>query len=260
MHSTLTKPHTHTHSMGQKSGAKGKVTIRVEKKDAAAPAKQQKVAKKEQQEEAEDEEENLDDLEGGDGEEDEEAEEDSENDSEDDSEDDSMMEDEFDIDENESEDEEEMDASALHKAKKAKKDEAFGKAFSAILGSSIKAHAKENPILIRSTKSAKELEDQKLEAKARRLIKLEKRKAAEKDRVKTLVPLDDPERAKEILATEKRLKKVAQRGAIRMFNAILAAQSGAKSMDESSILGVKKRDEMASQMSKESFLDAVREG
>lgn len=74
------------------------------------------------------------------------------------------------------------------------------------------------------------------------------------------MPLDEPEKAKEILANEKKLKKVAQRGAIRMFNAILAAQTGAKSMDETSILGAKKREEMASQMSKESFLDAVREG
>ncbi|AOW02778.1 Rrp15p-domain-containing protein [Yarrowia lipolytica] len=246
--------------MGQKSGAKGKVTIKVEKQDAAAAKpKQQKVSKQQKAAEEESEDEDLDDLEGGDGEEDEGVDSEEEEESEDDSEDDSMMEDEFDIDEDESEDEE-MDASALHKAKKAKKDEAFGKAFSAILGSSIKAHAKENPILIRSTKSAKELEDQKLEAKARRLIKLEKRKAAEKDRVKTLVPLDEPEKAKEILANEKKLKKVAQRGAIRMFNAILAAQTGAKSMDETSILGAKKREEMASQMSKESFLDAVREG
>ncbi|KAG5354976.1 Ribosomal RNA-processing protein 15 [Yarrowia sp. B02] len=234
--------------------SKGKVTISVEKKGADGQHKQQKQPKKVQKQQIEEEEEDLEDLEGGDGEEDDEEEED---DSEDDSED-SMMEDEFDIED--SEDEEQLDPSEQHKAKKAKKDEAFGKAFSAILGSSIKAHAKENPILIRSTKSAKELEDQKLEAKARRLIKLEKRKAAEKDRVKTLVPLDEPEKAKEILANEKKLKKVAQRGAIRMFNAILAAQTGAKSMDETSILGTKKREEMATQMSKESFLDAVREG
>ncbi|KAG5370391.1 Ribosomal RNA-processing protein 15 [Yarrowia sp. C11] len=251
--------------MGQKSGAKGKVTISVEKKDGSKavtkPVSKKQVTKQVEQEADSSEEEDLEELEGGDGEDDEEHDDDeSDDDSEDDSEDDSMMEDEFDIDEEESDDEEGMDASALHKAKKAKKDEAFGKAFSAILGSSIKAHAKENPILIRSTKSAKELEDQKLEAKARRLIKLEKRKAAEKDRVKTLVPFDDPERAKEVLANEKKLKKVAQRGAIRMFNAILAAQTGAKSLDETSVLGAKKRDEMASQMSKESFLDAVREG
>lgn len=230
--------------MASKSGSKGKVTISVETKASAKPQETKKAQKPVENDENE---EDMEDLEGDDN-----------SDSFDDSEDtDDMMGDEFDL--SDSDSDAELDASALHKAKKAKKDEAFGKAFSAILGSNIKAHAKENPILIRSTKSAKELEDQKLEAKARRLIKLEKRKAAEKDRVKNLVPLDQPEKAKEILANEKKLKKVAQRGAIRMFNAILAAQTGAKAVDES-VLGAKKRDEMASQMSKESFLDAVREG
>lgn len=184
--------------------------------------------------------------------------------SEDDEDSNDDMVDEFDEDDMEdSEDEEEEEEEGAvddHKAKKAKKDEAFGKAFSAIMGSSIKAHAKENPILIRSKKSAKELEDSKLEAKARRLIKMEKKKAAEKDRVKQLVPLDQPEKAREILEQEKKLKKIAQRGAIRMFNAILASQSGARAASEQSILGGKKREEMASEMSKESFLDAVREG
>lgn len=129
--------------------------------------------------------------------------------------------------EDESEEEEEQGDEDTHVAKKSKKDsEAFSKAMSAILGSKIKAHDRKDPILVRSKKSAKVLEASRLEAKAKRALAAEKKSGLDKDRIKTLYSSE----AKDLqgqLEYEKRLKKTAQRGVVKLFNAIQASQKSA---------------------------------
>lgn len=111
-----------------------------------------------------------------------------------------------------------------HPEKKRKTDsEAFSKAITAILGSKIKAHDRKDPILVRSKKSAKDLESSRLEAKAKRALAAEKKSGIDKDRIKTLYSADS-ENLQELLEYEKRLKKTAQRGVVKLFNAIQASQ------------------------------------
>jgi hypothetical protein len=111
---------------------------------------------------------------------------------------------------------------------------------SAILDSKVKAHDRKNPILIRSKKSAKELESAKLEAKARRALNSEKRALLDKDRKINLIP---EENATQALEHEKKLRKIAQRGVVQLFNAIQAAQSTGAEQSKQHVLGLTKKEE-----------------
>lgn len=69
--------------------------------------------------------------------------------------------------------------------------ESFSRAITAILGSKIKAHDVADPILIRNKKPAKELEEKKLESKAKRALAAEKKGSREKDHIKSVIPEDE---------------------------------------------------------------------
>lgn len=111
-----------------------------------------------------------------------------------------------------------------HVAKKSKKDsEAFSKAMTAILGSKVKAHDRKDPILVRAKKAGKEIEASKLEAKAKRALASEKKQSVDRDRIKTLYTGETADLQGQ-LEFEKKLKKTAQRGVVKLFNAIQASQ------------------------------------
>lgn len=93
----------------------------------------------------------------------------------------------------------------------------------AILESKIKAYDRKDPILVRSKKTAKNLESSRLEAKAKRALAAEKKNEIDKDRIKTLYSADT-ENLQELLEYEKGLKKTAQRGVVKLFNAIQGSQ------------------------------------
>lgn len=138
--------------------------------------------------------------------------------------------------------------------------ESFSRAITAILGSKIKAHSAADPILIRNKKPAKELEDQKLEAKAKRALAAEKKNAREKNHIKRVIP-EDETKLHAYLEHEKTLKKTAQKGVVKLFNAIRAAQKGTQDTLTAHKKGqvVKSLDkEVANNLSKEQFLDLIR--
>lgn len=157
--------------------------------------------------------------------------------------------------EGESESEEGEEEKQRDEPKKNQK-ESFSKAINAILNSKVKAHDRDDPILVRSKKTAKEIEATKLEMKAKRAINMEKRLLKDKDRVRDILPKSE-ENAREVLEHEKKLKQIAQKGVVRLFNAIQAAQ--AKPGDKKSV-GVTKQQEQVNEMSKEKFLDLIRAG
>ena len=146
--------------------------------------------------------------------------------------------DEFDLsedgsaDSSEGEQDEEEDVDAPEQKKRKTDSEAFSKAMTAILGSRIKLHDRKDPILVRSKKTAKELEASRLEAKAKRAIIAEKKSQIDKERIKTLYTPGDTENLHKLLEHEKKLKKTAQRGVIKLFNAIQASQRAAATTDE----------------------------
>ncbi|TFB03964.1 Ribosomal RNA-processing protein 15 [Trichoderma ghanense] len=150
---------------------------------------------------------------------------------------------------------------------------AFATSLSKILSTKLSASKRSDPVLSRSAaahEASKAAVDIALEAKARRKLKEQKRVALEKGRVKDVLVASvdesgEPEMTtSEILAIEKTLRKTAQRGVIRMFNAVRAAQVQAaeaeKAARKEGIIGAKTREEKVNEMSKKGFLDLIASG
>lgn len=149
----------------------------------------------------------------------------------------------------------------VHKrSKKSKTEETdnFANAMNALLDTRLKAYDRKDPILVRSKKELKKFDDEKLEQKAKRLLLNEKKKKLTANRNKELLPTDD-RTARQVLDHEKKLKKTAQRGVIKLFNAILMTQSSTENdiNREKGILGQSKKKELVNEISKEKFLDLV---
>lgn len=166
-------------------------------------------------------------------------------------------------DEEDSDDEEDDDNENLPKLKKRKKNkddgsESFANAVNAILGSKLKAYDRKDPILARSKQTIKKAESEKLEAKARRELLAEKKKVYDKDRVKDLLPQDDST-AREVLEYERKLKKIAQRGVVRLFNVVMSTQTRTTSeVSKTKVLGQDQKDKLISEVSKEKFFDLIK--
>jgi Rrp15p len=89
----------------------------------------------------------------------------------------------------------------------------FSTTMSKILSSHLTTTARKDPVLVRAKHSAAQADEVKLEAKARRVLRDERRKEMEKGRIRDVVPEDD-EGARKALEMERRLKKTAQRGIV----------------------------------------------
>jgi len=72
-------------------------------------------------------------------------------------------------------------------------------------------------------------------------------KELEKGRVKEVVPKNDDEAARGALELKKRLREIAQRGVIKLFNAAMAVQTkgeeGSKVVKGEEVVGIEKRKE-----------------
>lgn len=146
--------------------------------------------------------------------------------------------------------------------KKAKTDDGrgtFATAFNAILGSKLKAHARKDPILARNKSTMRKLELDKLEAKAKRLMRMEKKEVYDKQRVKNpFPPADQPEKVREVLEREKKFRKTAQRGVVKLFNAVLATQVLTQQELDQEKGGVMRKQELVNELTKLKFLDLVK--
>ncbi|SCV06048.1 LANO_0H20956g1_1 [Lachancea nothofagi CBS 11611] len=166
-------------------------------------------------------------------------------------------------------DEEDDDFPKKKKAKLNKHDDGssgFSTAVNAILGSHLKAHARKDPIMSRKKNAAKKLESDKLEQKAKRAILAEKKKLLNKTRTKDIIPTVAAETEsgadiREVLEKERRLRKVAQKGVVKLFNAILSTQVKTERDSAERVGDIKNRSEkkeLLTELSKEKFLDLVR--
>lgn len=136
--------------------------------------------------------------------------------------------------------------------------ESFANAFNAIVGSRLKAYNRKDPILAKNKTTLKKLESDKLEAKAKRLILSEKKQVHDKHRVKNLLPsASEPEKVRTIIQNERQLKKVAQKGVVRLFNAVLSTQIKTNQELGQEKVGQTKKEELMNEISKEKFLDLV---
>ncbi|KAK0652352.1 hypothetical protein B0T16DRAFT_387631 [Cercophora newfieldiana] len=163
--------------------------------------------------------------------------------------------------------------------------EAMQTAMLKILSSKTPASRRADPIVARSADAAKvaqQVVDAALETKARKRLREQKRLAKEKGRVRDVLVAsttrtlniatgeieekidDDAETTGQILATERRLRKVAQRGVVKLFNAVRAAQVKAveaqRVVKKEGLVGVKRKEEKVTEMSKKGFLDLIASG
>ncbi|KAF9184753.1 hypothetical protein BGZ51_003156 [Haplosporangium sp. Z 767] len=175
----------------------------------------------------------------------------------DDSDSDNNGEDERDSDEEEDNESDEDDIEGItaptgvKKTSKKHTEENMAEAMSKILGSSLRKADASMPILARSRGVERKLEEEKMEAKAKKAITNEKRRLANKDRVK-------PDYTG--MEYEKKLRKVATRGVVQLFNAIKAQQKATEDLTEKvRPITTNSKDKVAN-LTKASFLDLLKSG
>lgn len=165
---------------------------------------------------------------------------------------------------------------------------AFATSLSKILSTKLSTSRRADPVLARSAEAqeaSRKIVDSALETKARRRIREAKRLALEKGRVRDVLvassgntkqlniitgeveEVEDEaskETTQQILETERRLRKVAQRGVVKLFNAVRAAQVKATEAENKArnegVVGVKRREEKVTEMSRKGFLDLIASG
>ncbi|KAH7054348.1 Rrp15p-domain-containing protein [Macrophomina phaseolina] len=171
--------------------------------------------------------------------------------------------------EDEDDDSDAASSTAPSRNKKKRNDpDAFAISMQKILGSKLSTSKRADPILSRSKialDAGKELAESKLEAKARNKLREEKHALLEKGRVKDVLGLNSPDvSTQQIQEEERRLKKTAQRGVVKLFNAVRAAQvkgeQAAREAKMKGVVGVDKREEKVTEMSKKGFLDLIAGG
>ena len=172
-------------------------------------------------------------------------------------------------DEEEGDEEEDEDFPRKKKAKMNKHDDGsagFSQALNAILGSHLKAYDRKDPIMSRNKSVLKQNESQKLELKAKKALLAEKKKLLNKTRKKEVIPTvsdenKSGEEIRKIIEKETRLRKIAQKGAVKLFNAILSTQVKTEKEVSEGFTDIKNRKEkkqLITEVSKEKFLDMVK--
>ncbi|OQO15341.1 hypothetical protein B0A48_00724 [Cryoendolithus antarcticus] len=160
-------------------------------------------------------------------------------------------------------------SSAAAREKKKRNDPtAFSTSISKILDTKLTTSKRADPVLSRSKSAAEansSIADSKLETKARAQIRGEKRHLMNKGRVEDVLGLEtDGVDTGKVMEEEKRLKKIAQRGAVKLFNAVRAAQVKAEGAmtqaRQEGVVGMGKREERVNEMSKQGFLDLISGG
>ncbi|KAL2882092.1 pre-60S ribosomal particles component [Colletotrichum sp. CLE4] len=146
---------------------------------------------------------------------------------------------------------------------------AFSTSMSKILSTKLSNAKRADPVLARSAEahqSAQAAVDQALESKARKQMRAQRKEALEKGRVRNVLVAPETEETStgEMVETERRLRKVAQRGVVKLFNAVRAAQVKAaeaeKKARKDGVVGVVRREEKINEMSKKGFLDLIASG
>lgn len=154
--------------------------------------------------------------------------------------------------------------------------EAFATSMSKILSSKLSTSKRGDPVLSRSVtaiQASKEITDLALEKKAKHRLREERKTALDKGRVKDVLGASTAFDAahkpdSEVTATtaetmeiEKRLRKTAQRGVVKLFNAVRVAQSkaeeAAKEARTKGMVGQGRREEKINEMSKKGFLELI---
>lgn len=140
---------------------------------------------------------------------------------------------------------------------------AFSTSISKILSTKLSTAARADPVLSRSknaVQASTELANERLEQRARAKLRAEKREEQDRGRVRDVLGIERGQ-AGETAEEEKRLRKIAQRGVVKLFNAVRAAQvrgeEAAREEQKKGTIGMEERKKAANEVSKQSFLDLI---
>lgn len=163
-----------------------------------------------------------------------------------------------------SDDDDSGDDGATAKPKHKRNDpEVFSTSISKILSTKLSKSARNDPVLSRSRQAAEtssSLANERLERKAKSKLRAEKMEELDRGRIKDVLGIESGTTG-EVAAEEKRLRKIAQRGVVALFNAFRAAQvrgeQAAKEEQKKGTVGMSNREGKVKEMSKQGFLELI---
>ncbi|KAI9373768.1 Rrp15p-domain-containing protein [Aspergillus egyptiacus] len=140
---------------------------------------------------------------------------------------------------------------------------AFSTSISKILATKLPTSARADPVLSRSkiaTQTTTQIAEEKLDNQARAKLRAEKKEELDRGRVRDVRGIATGQ-AGLVAEEEKRLRKIAQRGVVKLFNAVRAAQvrgeEAAKEERKRGTVGMNEREKAVNQVSKQGFLELI---
>lgn len=140
---------------------------------------------------------------------------------------------------------------------------AFSTSISKILSTKLPASARADPVLSRSRYAAQtssEWENEKLDKQARAKMRAEKKEELDRGRVRDVMGIERGLTG-QAGEEEKRLRKTAQRGVVKLFNAVRAAQvrgeEAARDERKKGTVGMGEREKAVNEVSKQGFLELI---
>ncbi|CAG8895681.1 unnamed protein product [Penicillium egyptiacum] len=140
---------------------------------------------------------------------------------------------------------------------------AFSTSISKILSTKLPTSARADPVLSRSSYAAKlvtEASDEKLDNAARAKMRADKKEELDRGRIRDVMGIKRGI-AGPVAEEEKRVRKMAQRGVVKLFNAVRAAQvrgeEAAKDERKKGTIGMGEREKAANEVSKQGFLELI---
>lgn len=140
---------------------------------------------------------------------------------------------------------------------------AFSTSISKILSTKLPTSARADPVLSRSKTAAQtstDFADEKLDRQARAKLKAERKEELDRGRVRDVMGVQRG-LAGPVAEKEKRLRKVAQRGVVKLFNAVRAAQvrgeEAVRKERKKGTVGIGEREKAANEVSQQGFLELI---
>ena len=140
---------------------------------------------------------------------------------------------------------------------------AFSTSISKILTTKLPASARSDPVLSRSKSAADvrlDFASERLDRLARAKLRADKREELDRGRIRDVMGIAR-QQAGHVAEEEKRLCKTAQRGVIKLFNAVRVAQvrgeEAARAEKRKGTIGLDERAKTANEISKQGFLELI---
>jgi hypothetical protein len=140
---------------------------------------------------------------------------------------------------------------------------AFSTSITKILATKLPTSARADPVLSRSQYAAKlssEAANEKLDKAARAKMRADKKEEMDRGRIRDVMGIKRG-LSGQVTEEEKRVRKMAQRGVVKLFNAVRAAQvrgeEAAKDERKKGTIGMGEREKASNEVSKQGFLELI---